>query len=311
MKLTASKFPIYLLACASLAALNVPVLQGESHCLGNIASVTPRLIADALMVIPVKVNHEGPFDFVVDTGSQITVVDPSLARQLDLKPQGTVGLVAAASFSRAPIAVLDYLEAGSQLVEHPLAIIHDLGEIKVADPRVRGALGEDFLGHFDMLFDYGHKMFCLDATGGMRDKIRGERISLVGPQNSENGLRFAQRLVVAVHLSGAGSRQVLLQLDSGSNGPVLYQTRGEGRLPLLDRATLRSGTESAAERAFAALPPQDLRIGSRTVSQVLFVTPVSVGEDVPMRDEDGLLPTVMFQRVFISRVGHYVVLEPR
>jgi hypothetical protein len=311
LKLTASNFPIYLLTCASLTTLNVPVLQGESHCPGNIASVTPRLIANALMVVPVMVNHKGPFDFMVDTGSQITVVDPSLASQLDLKPEGTVGLVAAASFSRAPISVLDSLEAGSQLVGHPLAIIHDLGQIKAADSRVRGVLGEDFLSHFDILLDYGHKMFCLDASSVMRDKVRGEHISLVSTQDSKNGLPFAQRLVVAVRLSGAGSRQVLLQLDSGSDGPVLYQTRGESRLPLLDRATLRSGSASAAERAFAALPPQDLRIGGRTVSQVPFVTPMSVGDDVPKRAEDGLLPTVMFLRVFISGTGHYVVLELR
>jgi hypothetical protein len=47
------------------------------------------------------------------------------------------------------------------------------------------------------------------------------------------------------------------------------------------------------------------------VSQVPFVTPMSVGDDVPKRAEDGLLPTVMFLRVFISGTGHYVVLELR
>ena len=132
----------------------------------------------------------------------------------------------------------------------------------------------------------------------------------MGSKESEGELAFAQRLVVAVHLSGVGSRQVLLQLDSGSDGPILYQTRGERWLPILDHATPRSGALSAAQRAFAALPPQDLRIGGKTVSQVPFVTPVSGGSDMLKRDEDGLLPTVMFERVFISGAGHYVVLEP-
>ena len=307
MKLTASKLPIYLFAWASLATL----LQGESICPGNVPGVNPRLIAHALMVIPVMVNHEGPFDFMVDTGSQVTIIDPILARQLELKPVRTVGLVAAASFSRAPISVLDSLQADSLLVEHPLAIIHDLGEIKAADSRVRGVLGEDFLGHFDMLLDYDHNMLCLDASSAMRDKVRGERISLVSPQNSENRLPFAQRLVVSVHLSSAGSRQVLLQLDSGSNGPLLYQTRGESRLSILDSATLRSDTATAAKRAFAALPPQDLRIGARTMSHVSFVTPVSSSNGVPKRDEDGLLPTILFKRVFICSANHYVVFDPR
>ncbi len=45
---------------------------------------------------PVAINQRGPFDLMVDTGSQATVIDPSLAAQLDLKPQGRVGLVSVA-----------------------------------------------------------------------------------------------------------------------------------------------------------------------------------------------------------------------
>jgi hypothetical protein len=101
MKFTASKFPIYLLVSASLTTFNLPALQGESHCPGSITSVTPRLVAGALVVIPVTVNGRGPFDFMVDTGSQVTVVDPSLAQELGLKPQGTVGLVSTASYAQA------------------------------------------------------------------------------------------------------------------------------------------------------------------------------------------------------------------
>jgi hypothetical protein len=310
MKLTASHFPILLGIGVSLATLNLPVLQGESHCPGNIASVTPRFVALALIVIPVKVNQQGPFDFMVDTGSQVTIVDPSLAAELSLKRQGTVGLVSTASYAHATISVLDSLEAGFQTVEHPLSIVQDLGQIKAADPRIRGVLGEDFLAHFDMFIDYRHKKLCLDASPVMRNKIRGERISFVRQVQTEGELAFAQRLVVAVHLSGAGSKRILLQLDSGSDGPILYQNRGESRLVLLDHATPRSGASSAAQRAFADLPPQEMRLGARIVSQVPFVTPVNVEYDLPTRDEDGLLPTVLFQRVFISGAGHYVILDP-
>lgn len=299
-----------------LAAAVVPTLDAETRCPGNIASVTPRLVANALLVIPVKINHERSFDFMVDTGSQVTVVDPSLALELGLKPRVSVGLLSTASFARASVSVLDSLEAVSQMVEHPLVIVQDLGQIKAADPRIRGVLGENFLAHFDMLIDYGHKMLCLDPSRDMRDKVRGERIPLVSPplvspQGGEDELEFAPRLVIAVHLSGVDSRQVLLQIDSGSDGPILYQSRGGNRLALLDRAAQRTGALSAAQRAFAALPAQDLRIGGRTVSQVPFVTPLSVGSNLPARDEDGLLPTALFQRVFISFADHFVVFDPK
>ena len=52
------------------ATVTLPALQAESHCPAGIASVTPRFVQRALIVIPVRVNQKGPFDFMVDTGSQ-------------------------------------------------------------------------------------------------------------------------------------------------------------------------------------------------------------------------------------------------
>ena len=68
---------------------------------------------------------------------------------------------------------------------------------------------------------------------------------------------------------------------------------------------------SKVQQAFAVLPSQDMRIGTRTLNQVYFVTPVSVNGDLPRQETDGLLPTVLFQRLFISGRDHYVVLEPK
>ena len=59
------------------------------------------------------------------------------------------------------------------------------------------------------------------------------------------------------------------------------------------------------------LPPQDVRIGNRTLRNVSFVTPVSPGSNLPHRSEEGLLPTLLFQRVFISAADHYVVFDPK
>jgi hypothetical protein len=245
----------------------------------------------------------------VDTGSQVTVIDPSLALELDLKPQGTVGLISVASFAQASVTVLDRLEAGSNVVEKPLVVVQDLGQIQAADSRIRGVLGENFLAHFDLLIDYGGKLLCLDETSAMRESVHGEHIPLVSPQDPASELPFTERLVVSVHLSGAGTRPTLLQLDSGSDGLILYARREETKLRLL--ATLQGDNVNKAQQAFAVLPPQDMRIGSRTLSRVSFVTPLRPGKDLPGRQEDGLLPTLLFQRVFISASDHYVVFDPR
>jgi hypothetical protein len=93
MKHLFSNRSIPLLVSVTMATVTLSTLQAESHCPTGIASVTPRFVQRALIVIPVRINQEGPFDFMVDTGSQVTVVDPLLASELQLKPQGTVGLL--------------------------------------------------------------------------------------------------------------------------------------------------------------------------------------------------------------------------
>jgi len=301
-----------LLAAVSLALIILPVVEAEPRCPGNTASVTPRLVRDALIVIPVRINQAGPFDFMVDTGSQVTVIDPSLASELNLKAQGRVGLVSVVNFAQASATVLDTLEADSHVIEKSPAIVQDLRPIQAADPHIRGVLGESFLAHFDLFVDYGHKLLCLDETSAMRDSVRGERISFIRPQHPEDELPFLERLVVSVRLSGTGKQPILLQLDSGSDGPILYPGSDQPEVQaLVQSATLQGANTTDAQRAFAVLPPQNMQIGNRILTHVSLVTPVAVAKNLPPQREDGLLPTVLFQRVLISGRGHFVVFDPK
>jgi hypothetical protein len=233
MKHAFSELYLQMMVAVSFATISVPVITAESHCPSNIVSVAPRLVQGVLLVIPVKINHLGPFDFIVDTGSQMTVVDPLLASQLGLKPQGAVGLVSVANYAQASVAVVDSLEAGSNVVIKPAVVVRDLGQVRAADSRIRGVLGENFLANFDLLIDYGHKLLCLDDTKKIRASIRGEHVPLVAPAHPENETPFAERLVISVQLSDTGKQPVLLQLDSGSDGPILYASNKETERPLL------------------------------------------------------------------------------
>ncbi len=300
--------------CALLAtafAVTSISSHAETRCPGNIAGLRPRIVAGALLVIPVKINQSGPFDFMVDTGSQLNVIDPALAAQISLKSQGTVGLVATAASSQASLGVLDSLEAGSQTVLKPLVVVQDLGPLQAADPRIRGVLGENFLAHFDVLIDYSRGLLCLDETRLMGENLRGDRIALVPSKHPDTEVPFCERLVVSVNLSDTGTRPILLQVDSGSDGPILYAGNRELEQPLLKRARLQGPEVSDARRAFAVLPPQDMRLGSRIVRKVPFVTPAKGSQSVPDREEDGILATVLFQRVFVSHSDHFVIFDPR
>jgi hypothetical protein len=87
----------------------------------------------------------------------------------------------------------------------------------------------------------------------MRDETHGEHTPLLTPKHPENETPFLERLVISVHLSGTGTRQVLLQLDSGGDVPVIYE---KTKLPLLERAMLLESSISKARVPFAAFEPQ-------------------------------------------------------
>lgn len=284
--------------------------HAESHCPAGVAGVHPRLVAGALLIVPVKINQAGPFDFMVDTGSQLNVIDPALAVQLDVKSQGKIGLVATSTAFQASVVILDSLETGSRRVARPLAAVQDLGPIQAADPRIRGVLGENFLAHFDLLIDYPHRLLCLDDASLMQKELRGDRIPVIS-KRAETDVPFTERLVISVNLSDTGTRPILLQVDSGSDGPILYAGNKELEQPLLKRARLQGQEAGEARRAFAILPPQDMTLGGRVIRKVPFVTPVHALQNLPDRVEDGLLATVLFQRVFISHANHYLIFDPR
>src|SRR5215469_12281993 len=64
-------------------------LLAESHCPGNVASLPFRLGNGYQIVVPLSINHSGVYDFLLDTGAQISIVGPSLADELHLQTEGT------------------------------------------------------------------------------------------------------------------------------------------------------------------------------------------------------------------------------
>jgi hypothetical protein len=297
------------LASFSLAIATLPTVYAEPHCPGNVTSLRLRLVQRSLIIVPVEINHTGPYDFMVDTGAQITTVDPALAAALHLKTQGAAGVIGVGHYTRAPLTQLDSVQAGPHTVDTVLAVIQDPGQVKATDPRVRGILGSNFLEHFDVLIDYPHGLLCMDEGKLMQANVKGARIALATAPHPERDLSFTDRLIIPVNVSGIKA-QLFMKLDSGSNAPMLYEAGKELTRALFVSAPLRTRATDGIEREFAVLPPQNVQVGAHVLHRVPFVAPLDAGKDAPKLDVDGLLPTVLFQRVYISYADHYAVLDP-
>jgi len=295
---------------ASLATLAFSALHAEPRCPGNLASLALRRIQNDLIVVRLRINRTGPYDFLVDTGSQITTIDPVLASDLHLRIEGTTGLSGVATQSRSAFAFLDLIEVESHSVPQSLAVIQDIAALKAADPRIRGILGENFLSHFDLLIDNRQQILCLDESRTLAQAVKGEHISLEQPHGPRDDLPYTHPMVVSVRLTTADVNPVLLLLDSGSNAALLYAGQ-----PRLLRASVRGArvlkrVVNGVMQSFAVLPAQDILVGTCPVRQVSFVLPMNEVGSGPSPREDGLLPTAAFARVFISYSENYAALDP-
>jgi hypothetical protein len=232
-----------------------------------------------------------------------------LAAALHLKPQGIAGVVGVGVYARAPLTELDTVEAGSHLVKKVLAVIQDLGQTALADRKVRGVLAGNFLEHFDLLIDYSHSIVCLDDSAEMGKRVKGERIPFSAREGGQESAPAPQKLIVLAHLPGIEKRMLRLQLGSGINSPLLYGAGEDLKPGQMVGAPLRSRGTDGSEHAFAVLASQDVQVGPHSLRQIQFVMPMNTGKNSPKADVDGLLPTMLFQRIYVNYADHYVVLE--
>jgi hypothetical protein len=123
-----------------------------------VASVALHLTNNQQMIVVVSVNHSRPYNVLLDTGTQITMVDPSLAAELHLNAKGSALAAGIGFHSAASFVQLDLLEAGSHAVANQKVLVCELNNPRSADSHLRGVLGEDFLGQFKVLIDDVHNL---------------------------------------------------------------------------------------------------------------------------------------------------------
>jgi hypothetical protein len=299
------KIATVVLAVAAVSA----TLNAESRCPGNVASLPFRIANRHQMIVSVSVNHQGPFAFLLDTGTQITMVAPSLATALHLESQGEAAVASAGIKATASFTQLDVIEAGTHSLNAQRALIYDLQKLQATGLNIQGVLGEDFLEHYDMLIDNKDNIVCLDDTASMRGEVKGTHIDLLAPASSPESAGLPNSLIISAKLSD-GMRSIRLKLDSGANTPFLYNTSDYMALGAYRGASIHGGGVSGAQQNFTLLRPQTMTIGSIEVHKTSFVTLAGVHKDTHTSNFDGLLTMGLFKRVFINHTDNFAILDP-
>jgi hypothetical protein len=287
----------------------VPVIMAENGCPANSESLPFHATGRYQFVVDVQVNHFGPFPFLLDTGTQRSILDSQLAEKLHQSMQGEVNLAGLGFNAPGSFTQVDSIGIGSQTVRDQKLIVYEVKNLLSANISIEGILGEDVLEQFEILIDNAHHVICVSAPGIMGREVRGNRVELLAPELGQDGIKLPESLIVSAKLSD-GQRPLRLKLDSGANTPFLYNAWQVLALGVYRGSSWQGTGPNRTQRIFSALPAQDVKIGSARLSKVRFVTSVGAKKDARTSDFDGLLAMSLFRRVFISHAEHYVVLDP-
>lgn len=292
-----------------VAATILPAFAAETRCPGNVASVPFHFVDRYRIVVPVSINHTGPYNFLLDSGTQITMIDAALAAALHLETHGAAVVTGVGSGRSASYAQLDLLEAGSHAVANQKVLVYDLENLHSAEGHLRGILGEDFLEQFDLLIDNAHRLLCFDNSPAMRGEVKGPHIPLVAMAEADEAGAMTGLLLITVRLSG-GLRPVRLLLDSGVNEPILFNASEYMLLRPSHDAPVRGSGVDGTQPILSAVPPQIVKIGSLELSGVSFLS-TTTAKNSFAKGLDGVLTTGLFRRVFIDHADRFAILEPR
>jgi len=119
-----------LLCCATL----VTALPAVAASNPNVVPV--RLLRGYLMIAQVSINDRGPFEFLVDTGSNTTLLDPGLAAELNLHAKDRLQLTSLANAAAVPRYFLGKLTVGTLSLSNLEALAAPLPELRAVEQRV-------------------------------------------------------------------------------------------------------------------------------------------------------------------------------
>jgi predicted aspartyl protease len=258
-----------------------------------------RLVHDTVILISVMANEQGPFEFVLDTGTNSTVVDPLLARELSLVPLDRIQLDNLAGSQTVVRTSMHSLSTGSTRLENVEVLVRDLSEMRKVDPHIRGMLGQNFMSHFNYLLDYHKHLITIEATHEIRDVMEGSPVSI---ERSDN------KMLVASEAQSPERVRLRLLLDSGANLVVLIPKTSQALE--LSRQQNWLGATSSGQVGMSVGRLRALTIGPLQFHDI----PVAFSSPEPKeseRIEDGLLPTALFSTLYVNNQEGWLIFNPR
>jgi predicted aspartyl protease len=162
--------------------------------------------AQPLILLPVEVNGEGPFEFILDTGAGTSLLSSELGQKLDIKILGSKESQSAGGAVSVSLAKLSSLAVASAKLDNVDVGLVDLSHIgKTVGAKIDGDLGYNFLKHFRITLDY-----------------RRSEIRLDNPKRFESAGRSTAVTEVAMRLANPAKPLILVDVYANGRGPFQF-----------------------------------------------------------------------------------------
>lgn len=258
-------------------------------------------------IVKVSINGNGPYDFVLDTGANTTLVKRQLLLKLNIPVRDTVPVTTSLGESQYQWAIAQNIDIAGLSVEGLQVNTLEGKEAGLPGRQVQGILGENFLRHFDLLIDNEQHTLVLDRESSLEDTLSGEHLqfSAFGNYQSDS---TPNRIVVQLKVPSLLLKPLFFVIDSGASSAVIYPAPGGMALRAMQNA--QPGTmQGLDERRTCRVQRTTLELGTGSFREIELVACEGLTRN--KMDSDGLLPTRIFHQIFICHRARYVIANPQ
>lgn len=259
-----------------------------------------HLTHQGAIIVPAILNDSAPASFMLDTGSNGSVISEQLASTLGAKVVAKTTLMSASGRTDALVVRIEHLAVGSASADGVLMTVAspdtlNLPDLATSGHHVQGVIGQDVLGALRYTIDYSaRRIIWHEAAAGVPP-----RATVLELESQDD--RFVARV--------PQDRRVLrLVPDTGAEALVLFQNGGS----ILPSATVANEsvelTSLAGTRPARRAVVRALHVGS---TMLMDVPAVIVNRECDSPPLDGLLPLHMFARVTFNGPERQLVIENR
>ncbi len=206
MKLKAL-FASALISAAPAAAQTV--VMTPAGTIKNDANVVPTGMDQAArMTVPVMVNGQGPFQFVIDTGADRTVISTELADRLDLPSAGTARLHSMGGQSQVNIVSIDRFGFSNRIARDVKA-----AALPMRNLGADGLIGIDSLKGQRVVMDFTAQTMTVEASSEPEAPVPADGAIIVVTART----RLGQLVMVDADANG---QKIWVVVDTGAQNSV-------------------------------------------------------------------------------------------